>query len=421
MTEHPLLQQLGRFGIHLGLERMREFMGTLGSPHLDYPCVHIAGTNGKFSTLSMIASSLRAEGYKVGVTISPHLQRVNERISINGEDISDAELDALLSEVDVARRAFARGQGDLPEDRVLTYFEVITAAAFLWFSRQKVDVAVIEVGLGGRLDATNVIDGVVSAIVSVGMDHMDKLGPDVASIAAEKAGVLKPGRPAVIGPLHPNAMRVVRAIANERGTPLIEAEHGYRVKGRNHSFTFTCGSTTLKDLSIPLLGDHQLENAGVALAVLHNLPPELAVSEAAIQRGLSEVHLPARLEWLAADLLVDSAHNADGAARLADFLNQLPRDRPRCLLLGMSSDKDARSVAAALRPCVDRVFTTHCSHPRACPAGELATQLIALGIPVLPAGSVEEALPMVRNGESLVIVAGSVFLAGAVRDLMAAR
>lgn len=421
MKVHPLLQQLGRFGIHLGLERMRDFMSSLGSPQLSYPCVHVAGTNGKFSTASMIAAALRAEGYKVGVTISPHLQVVNERISVDGVDISDEDLNALLDEMDVARRAWARGADDLPEEHVLTYFEVITAAAFLWFARQRVDVAVIEVGLGGRLDATNVIDGVVSAIVSVGMDHMDRLGPDLASIASEKAGILKPGRPAVIGPLQAPAMRVVRAIAGERGTPLIEAESGYRVKGRNHSFTFSCGGTVLKDLSIPVLGDHQLENAGVALAVLHHLPPELAVSEAAIRSGLAGVQLPARLEWLAPDLLVDSAHNAEGAARLADFLNQLPRERPRCLLLGMSSDKEARSVAAALRPCVDRVFTTHCSHPRACPAGELAAKLVGLGIPVLPAGGVEEALPMVRGGDTLVVVAGSVFLAGAVRDLLAAR
>jgi len=222
LNEHPLLHQLSRFGIHLGLDRMRGFLEGLGSPHLKFPAVHIGGTNGKFSVTRLVASALQQEGYRVGVTISPHLQQVNERMSIDGQDISDAALDALLQEVDVARRAWAREQGDLPEDRVLTYFEVVTAAAFLWFAQEKVDVAVVEVGLGGRLDATNVLDGVVSAIVSVGIDHTEKLGPDLASIAAEKAGIFKPGRPAVVGPLHPSAMRVVRAIAGERGTPLIE-------------------------------------------------------------------------------------------------------------------------------------------------------------------------------------------------------
>lgn len=420
MTEHPLLRQLARFGIHLGLDRMRGFLASLGSPELRFPAVHVAGTNGKFSVTRMVASVLRAEGYKVGVTISPHLQQVNERMSIDGEDIGDEELDGLLQDVDLARRAWAREQGELHEENVLTYFEVVTAAAFLWFARKKVDVAVVEVGLGGRLDATNVLDGVVSAIVSIGLDHTEKLGPDLASIAAEKAGVFKPGRPAVIGPLLPAPLRVVRAIANERGTPLIEPGEGYRVKGRNHAFTFSCGGTVLKDLSIPLLGEHQLENAGVALAALHHLPPELAVSERAIREGLAEVSVPGRIEWLAPDLLLDAAHNADGAARLADFLRELPRDRPRYLLLGMSSDKDARAVAASLKSCVDRIFTTQCAHPRACSAGELAEQLVAVGIPVLPAGPIEEALPAVRDGEALIIVAGSVFLAGAVRDIVAA-
>lgn len=420
MNEHPLLHQLSRFGIHLGLDRMRGFLEGLGSPHLKFPAVHIGGTNGKFSVTRMVASALQQEGYRVGVTISPHLQQVNERMSIDGQDISDAALDALLQEVDVARRAWAREQGDLPEDRVLTYFEVVTAAAFLWFAQEKVDVAVVEVGLGGRLDATNVLDGVVSAIVSVGIDHTEKLGPDLASIAAEKAGIFKPGRPAVVGPLHPSAMRVVRAIAGERGTPLIEPGEGYRVKGRNHAFTFACEGTTLKDLSIPLLGEHQLENAGVALAVLHHLPPQLAVSERAIRDGMATVSVPGRIEWLAEDLLVDAAHNADGASRLADFLRELPRDRPRYLLLGMSGDKDARAVASALKSTVDRVFTTQCRHPRARSPGELAEQLVGVGIPVLPAGTIEEALPAVRDGSALVIVAGSVFLAGAVRDIVAA-
>lgn len=304
MTEHPLLRQLARFGIHLGLDRMQGFLDGLGAPHRAFPSVHVGGTNGKFSTTRMVAEVLRAEGYRVGVTISPHLQQVNERMSVNGQDISDEELDALLQDVDLARRAWARGQEDMPEDRVLTYFEVVTAAAFLWFARQKVDVAVVEVGLGGRLDATNVVDAVVSAVVSIGLDHTDKLGPDLASIAAEKAGIFKSGRPAVLGPLKPPALRVVRAIAGERGTPLVEPGEGYRVKGRNHAFTFTCGGTVLKDLSIPMLGEHQLENAGVALGILHHLPPQLAVSERAIREGLAQVTLPGRIEWLAPDVLV---------------------------------------------------------------------------------------------------------------------
>lgn len=420
MIEHPVLHRLSQFGIHLGLERMRSFLAWLGDPHLAVPCIHVGGTNGKFSVCRMIQSMLAAEGYRVGMTISPHLQAVNERISVDGEDISDDQLNALLAELDEARQAWARAESpDLPADRALTYFEMVTAAAFLHLARSGVDVNVIEVGLGGRLDATNVIDGVVTAITSVGLDHMDKLGPDVASIAAEKAGILKAGRPAVVGPLPPPAMRVVRTFAQERGATLYEPEVSYRVKGRKDSFAWSCGAVQLRDLAIPVLGDHQLENAGVALTVVHLLPAHLAVSERAIRQGLANVTIPGRLEWRRPNLIVDSAHNADGAARLADFLRQLPKDRPRYLLLGMSSDKDARAVASALRPVVDRVYTTHCRHPRARSAGELAAQIVAFDVPVLPYGSIEEALPALLETDALIIVAGSVFLAGAVRDLTA--
>ena len=422
MISHPVLNHLGRFGIHLGLERMSGFLGALGDPHRAFPSIHVAGTNGKFSVVQMLTSVLGVEGYKVGVYTSPHLQRVNERIRIGDEEISDAALGALLDELDVARRTYAaENLAGVPGDELLTYFEILTAAAFLHFARQAVDVAVVEVGLGGRLDATNVVESVVSGIVSVGLDHMDRLGPDHASIAAEKAGILKPGVPAVVGPLPLPAMRTVRAIAADRGSPLYVPDAEYRLKGRKASFQWACGSAGLRELSINVDGAHQLENAGVALTMLHLLPAQLAVSEQSMRAGLAATRIPGRLEWLAPDLLVDSAHNAEGAARLAEFLRERsPDDRPVHLLLGMSNDKDARSVAAALGSVVDRVYTTQCGHPRACSAGDLATRLVSLDVPVLPAGPIEDALPVARAGGALVVVAGSVFLAGAVRDLVGA-
>lgn len=421
MIDHPVLADLGRFGVRLGLDRLRSFLAYLGDPHLAFPVIHVAGTNGKGSVVRMLGAVLRAAGYRVGEYISPHLQQVNERININGSDISDLELSGILYELDAARRAWGEAtlEDGTPVDRALTYFEMMTAAAFLAMQRSGVGVAVIEVGMGGRLDASNVVDPIVSVITSISMDHVEQLGPDIPSIAAEKAGIIKPGRPVVVGPLSPPAASVIRAIAHERGARFVQFDRDFRVNpGREGRFAWSGLGLTLRDLEVRLPGSHQLDNAGVAIAALELCGAVLPVSEAALREGLRSVVHAGRLEWLAPELLVDCAHNADGAQRLAAYLRELPWDRPRTLLLGMSGDKDARSVAVTLSAQVDRVLTTRCRHPRAVSPGDLASLLVGVGLPVLPAGDIEAALPLARDGRSLVIVAGSVFLAGATRDLV---
>jgi dihydrofolate synthase / folylpolyglutamate synthase len=437
---HPVLGGLARYGVRLGLERLTDLLHALGDPHLAYPVVHVGGTNGKGSVTRMVGACLREAGFKVGEYTSPHLQQVNERIRIDGRDIGEQELDLLLWELDRARAAWVRrnlpppdpDQEDLTEDiapdRVLTYFEMMTAAAFLSFQRHQVDVAVLEVGMGGRLDATNVVpQPLCTAIVSVGLDHTAELGPDQASIAGEKAGILKAGVPVVVGNLQPAALRVVRAAAYERGAPLHVAGQSWRIQqNRDQSVSWTwkddAAGAQLRELELGLLGDHQVENAGVALSILHLLPEPLRAPEAAIRAGMRGVRHPGRLEWLVPEkLLLDCAHNPDGATRLAQFLAALPRTRRRTLLFGASSDKDVRTMMVSLARGVDRVLTTHCDHPRAAGAGALAQQLVGLDLPVLPAGPVEVALPMAREGDDLVIVAGSIFLVGAVRDLVLGR
>ena len=442
MRTHPLLQRLANAGVRLGLQRVEALLEAMGSPHAAMPSLHVAGTNGKGSVCMMLDGCLRAAGRHTGLYTSPHIQQLNERFRIDGRPISDARLDALLVEIDRRAREWAHARGEARDDGGLTVFEAETLAAFLWFAQQELDVAVLEVGLGGRLDATNVVAAVVgfvvvvvaaalvvravvtpevTCVVSVGLDHTDRLGDTIAAIAAEKAGILKPGVPMVVGPLPKDALSAVRVMAKERGCPLIVAGTDFRVEGSPEDFSYRSARLSLSGLSCGLSGAHQVQNAGVALAMLERWSerrPELAVDEAALRAGLKAAQNPGRFEWLAEDLLIDGAHNVDGARALASALAALPRDRPRTLLLGASKDKDVRAIAAALRPMIDRVFTTSCAHPRAMMPGEVAERLVGLGVPVLPAGPIEDALPMAREGRGLVIVAGSLFLAGATRDLL---
>lgn len=422
MITHPLLSELARFGVRLGLDRMRGFLVHLGSPHRAAPVVHVAGTNGKGSVVRMVGSILRAQGLRVGEYTSPHLQRINERIVVDGREISDPVLSSLLAETDSARRAWVHEQlnGLCEPNEALTYFEMMTAVAFQHFAAEGVDVAVVEVGLGGRLDATNVVDPAVTVISSVGIDHTAQLGPDLASIASEKAGIIKPGRPVVVGALPREAMRVIRSLAADRAAPLLELETDFRMAEQDGALSWSQGAHAYRELAVALAGGHQLQNASVAIAAVHQLPLELRPGYEAIRAGLSQVRHAGRLETLAPGVVVDCAHNGESAARLADWLQARPRTagQRRTLLLGMSADKDPRSVVVCLAPHIDRVLTTHCSHPRALSAGDLAEQIIGVDLPVLPAGPIEQALPLARSGGDDVVVAGSVFLAGAVRDLL---
>ncbi len=429
MKTHPILDPLTMAGVKMGLERMRSFLASVGDPQDQYPVILVAGTNGKGSVCRMLGAMLAAQGYRVGVTTSPHLQQINERILVSSgpgpaEPISDAALDAVLVRIRDARDRWAGTvEGLQGEPMPLTWFEFSIAAAFQHFADERVDIAVVEVGMGGRLDATNVVKPLLTAVVTVGLDHTDHLGPDHASIAAEKAGIIKHGVPVVIGPLPRSALAVVRAQARSKEAPIYE--WGEQVVGWGTSATGSEGPadvhvrttrTERAGLVLGLNGDHQIVNAAVACQLIDLLPERLRVSEEAIRAGLVRVEHRGRLEWLAPDLLVDGAHNPDGANTLAQYLASMPRDRRRTLILGGGSDKDIRSVAVALAPQVDRVLTTAGSHPKARSPWEVARELEGLHVPVHPAGMLAEALAAARNGRDLVIVAGSLYLIGDVRD-----
>ncbi len=422
MLDHPVLAASERFGLRLGLDRMRRFLREFDAPQDRYPIVHVAGTNGKGSVCTMVAEILRRQGFRTGLYTSPHLQRVNERILVDGQEIGDEALASLLDRIAAAPRERAAVPGDAePTDEPLTYFEILTAAAFLHFAEVAVDVAVMEVGMGGRLDATNVVRPVACAITTVGLDHTEVLGPDVASIAGEKAGVLKPDVPAVIGGVPADALRVIRTIAQERGAPLLVYNQDFHVTRDGTTFAWHGPGRVITGLETGMPGTHQVDNAAVAVALTECLPAHLQCGEAAVRQGLLHARIAARLEWVAPDVLVDSAHNADGAVTLAAYLRSRQPRGPRTLVLGCSREKDVHAIAVLLAPQVDRVFTTACAHSRALSPGQVAIALEGLSVPVIPAGGIEEALAAARAEGGEVVVAGSIFLAGTVRDLLGVR
>ncbi|MFH1464451.1 MAG: folylpolyglutamate synthase/dihydrofolate synthase family protein [Pseudomonadota bacterium] len=422
MREHPVLAAAAQRGVRLGLERMQRFMRAFGSPHQRYPIIHVAGTNGKGSVTHMIAEVLRQQGFRVGLYTSPHLQHVNERIKVGGRPISDRDLGELLDRVGEQGRGLGRDLLALEEDQeALTFFETCTAAAFLHFAEVGVDVAVVEVGMGGRLDATNICTPVVTAITSIGLDHTEVLGPDIASIAAEKAGILKPGVPVVAGGVPPDALRVIRAMAQTRGARLLVCGEDFHVSRDGDAVTWQGPGGRRQGFSVGMAGIHQVDNAAVAMAVIDLLPLALACDDAATRVGIAQARIDGRLEWLAPDVLIDAAHNQDGAITLATYLRRRGPQPRRTLVLGCSREKDIRAIGALLAPHFSRVLTSACAHPRAMAPGDVAAALEGLSVPVMPAGPIEQALPLARAGGGEVVVAGSIFLIGAVRDLLGVR
>jgi dihydrofolate synthase/folylpolyglutamate synthase len=414
---HPLLSRLAARGMKLGLEHVDAFLRDgLGGPCLggpgDPPVVHVAGTNGKGSVCAMVTAALVAAGWRVGTFTSPHLEHVNERVQIDGVPLADAEFEEAVQAVDAARRAWGEAHGVAEP---LTYFEATWAVALWAFRRAAVDVVVVEVGLGGRLDATNVVQPAVTAIVSLGLDHCDVLGPTLRHVAAEKAGIAKPGVPMVVGLVPPEAREVVAARCAEVGAPLWWA--GAEVRHADGGVRTPTG--WVGPLTLGLEGAHQRDNALVAGGLLHALRPRLAVDDAAILVGLARARHPGRLERIAEDLVLDGAHNPDGADVLAAWLAALPS--PPTLLFGHGSDREAAPVLTRLLPHVGTVWLTSCAHPKARDAASLADELgdavLAAGRRLVVGGVIEDDLPAARAAGGLVVVSGSLYLVGAARAL----
>ena len=430
------------------LDRMRFMLERAGHPERGLPVVHIAGTKGKGSTAVMIASALRAAGVRTGLYTSPHLRTFRERIRINGRYISRTDVARLVTRARPTIEA-------VPPDRLgpPSFFEAYTLVAFLHFSAQECDVVVLEAGLGGRLDATNVIqDPLIVVITRIGLDHQAELGSTIPRIAAEKTGIIKPGCIVVSSPQPQSAWRVLAETCRERRATL----HGVRIKpilGRaplyrrllpnkrkasfvveqiesgpgGHRFNLSGMEAEYRDLYCPLLGDHQLLNAATAVAALHLLAKRgVAAPEEAIRRGLATVRWPGRLEVVGRRpwIVLDGAHDEISARALARSVVELFPHRRLILVLGMSQDKDIRAVGAHLCPLVDSAIFTCARLPRAARPEELACILAELCPEHHTSANVAGALDAALNlaGEDdLVLVTGSLYVVGEALEAVEAK
>lgn len=426
------------------LDRMKQFIQVLGDPDKEYPIIHIAGTKGKGSTAAFCTAALQAAGYRVGLYTSPHLVDFAERMQINRQAIPHTELIVLVDEL----RPY------LDSGTQLTTFEITTGLALLYFARQGVEAAVVEVGLGGRLDATNVVAPVVSVITSLSYDHTQFLGDTLAEIAGEKAGIIKPGVPVVLAPQKDEARHVIERVAGERGCAILEVGRDYFFTEISHSLqegqtlsVWRAADQGKVDgliehgefsdraeraagpeangpqvLHIPLLGYHQLENAATAYTAIQVFNERaLAVPSEAIELGFAQVTWPGRFEILQSQptLVLDCAHNRDSALKLRLALDDYFPGKPVIMVFGASEDKDIEGMFAELMPRMRQVIATRSFHPRAIDPEKLVALAHHFGRPARVVEKVEDALAEgLREAEddAVVLVTGSIFVAAAARD-----
>ena len=416
-TDYEKLPAFLYTAANFDLRRMAELLQRVGNPHLTSPAIHLAGTKGKGSTAAMIASALSAAGYRTGLYTSPHLHTFRERFTIDGEMIAEEEFSALTErlqpEIDEVNRRHNYGE--------LTTFEILTALAFAFFGEQRVDFQVLEVGLGGRLDATNVVTPRLAVITSISLDHAAVLGDSLAKIAREKAGIIKPGALVVSAPQPSEAEVVIEEVCRHNRAGLIAVGRGVTWKkltsdlaGQSFEVTGKAGSY---QLTIPLLGEHQLENAATAVAALE----ALGIGHEDIARGLAQVRWPGRLEVLRHGplFLVDGAHNADSARRLREAIGEYLTFDRLILIAGASSDKDIAGIVGELAPLSSLIIVTRSRHPRALAPALLLEELERQGAKGEMAESVssavERALAVAKPGD-LICATGSLFVAAEARE-----
>lgn len=463
------LRSLSRFGVKPGLERIRRLLALLGEPHKTYKTVHVGGTNGKGSISAYLSSILRTGGKRVGLYTSPHLVRYNERIQVDGTPIPDEALAAIFAEVAGAAKAVRDELGTDP-----TEFEVGTAAAFLYFARQGVDIAVVEVGLGGRLDSTNVIESEAVVLGPISLDHTELLGRDVGAIAWEKAGIFRPGTPVVSSPQLPEAERVLQEEARRIGAPMvwvreaiggeamIELEIGSdEAEGRalehvdkvgddpadrgperleEHQAGFDVGEWDLSggtvsvttpwrhhpEVRVPLLGRHQLQNAAVAVTTADLLDVKgMTLSPDVIRRGIAATRWPGRLELIPGrpPILLDGVHNPGGAAALAHSLASLVKDKRTVFVVAVLGEKEVEGVLGPILPFASEVIATSPASARTAPAApeQLAEVARRLGASSRAVTEVARALAAACESagpDGLICVCGSLYLVGEVKGLL---
>jgi dihydrofolate synthase/folylpolyglutamate synthase len=408
-----------KFGSKLGLHNIGTLLGLMGEPHKKLKYVHIAGTNGKGSTSAYISGILKEAGYRTGLFTSPFIQRFTERIRIGDEEISPAELAEITSYVkSCVGRMLAMGESHPTE------FEIVTAIAFEYFYRKKCDIVVLEVGLGGRFDSTNIIDTPeVAVIATINYDHTDILGSTLAKIAFEKAGIIKPGGDVVIYGQDREVEKVFENACAERGAKLTRADfsgivvHDFGIEGQIFSFEKHDG------LRIKLLGKHQTRNAALAVKAAEVLREKgFTISDAALKRGLENARWPGRLEVLSRDpvVLIDGAHNPEAAAVLKNTLDEYFPGRPVTFIMGVLMDKDYQEMMRIVLPGCKRVFAVNTRSPKALPAADLAKAAAGYCKNVQISDTIEGAVRIsidTAQPDEIICAFGSLYYIGIIREM----
>jgi len=421
------LYGLQKHGIKLALSNTVKLMQLLGDPHRRFPSAHIAGTNGKGSTAAFIASMLRTAGYRVGLYTSPHLVSFTERIRINNAVIPEAKVVELAQRVRDAWRGAAAtdGRGEL----ITTFFEVTTAIAFAYFADENVDIAVIETGMGGQFDSTNVITPLVSVITNIDLEHQEFLGTTLEQIAIEKAGIIKPCVPVVTGTVQPEAVNVIEREALAKNAPIYRLSQHFQPKniipGTVQTFDYQGLADAYSALRITMLGAYQVDNACLALAAIECLrrAAGLSLDEHAVRHGLEQARWDGRLERVAnrPDIYLDGAHNPASAKKLAQAIREMkPAYQRTILIIGILGDKDYLGVLSELVPLADHVVATKPQYSRALDVATLATEIRRLHTSVDMAETLETAITQARTTalpDDLVLITGSLYVVGDARAL----
>lgn len=401
-------------GSKLGLDRTRELLGKLNDPQKELKFIHIAGTNGKGSTAAMLSSILEEAGYRVGLYTSPFINRFNERMQVNHQPIPDEELAALTEYV----RPHADAMADSP-----TEFELITALAMVWFARQKCDIVVLEVGMGGELDSTNIIDVPEAAVIAaMGLDHVKELGPTMADIARAKAGIIKEGGRVVSYGGNPEADEVIAAVCRARNASLCQPDFSAIVPGDFSLEGQTFSYKGWRGLRIPLVGAYQMNNAAVVLETVEVLRQRgWNISDEAVRQGLEDTRWPARFEVLRRDpvFIVDGGHNPHGIRATAESLRRLFPGRKITFVTGVMADKDVEHILGLIVPLADQFFTVRPDNPRAMDAGELARRIEAMGAKATACASVRDGVDRAIQAEGphgVACALGSLYMSGEVRS-----
>ncbi|AGB41917.1 folylpolyglutamate synthase/dihydrofolate synthase [Halobacteroides halobius DSM 5150] len=415
------LESLNKFGIKPGLERMELLLDYLGNPEEKLNIIHVGGTNGKGSTAAILTSIYKEAGYKVGTYNSPHLIEFNERIRINDENISDQDLKKLVNKLKIAIKK-VNYKLEHP-----TFFEVITALAISYFADQKVDLAILEVGMGGRLDATNVVDTLISIITNVSLDHTDYLGNTISEIAVEKAGIIKPDQFVITATQNKEVLSCLKQVCSEKEARLVNVYNKfswkkYQVRLLKQVFDIRGEQEVYNKLQLPLLGNHQIVNAATALSAIEILNDQFPVTKVEIKQGISKVNWPGRLEVTSTQptIILDGAHNYAAAKKLKEAIRNLEYDN-LFLVVSILADKDVKGIISQLAPSARQVIIAENINERVEEVTNIKEEVIQYNSNVKLEEELVKAIDytkQVAEVNDLIVISGSLYTVAEAKDIL---